>query len=394
MQNKFTRFLLFFLIFLVLLQLFSGKDEKDTGPKDDVVLRLKNSLVIGKEVKVTIENNSQKTLQIADTCPVNPLLVEYYQNGEWIKKEAVLDDPSACEEEEFSKTIEPEEKTTIGFSRWNADLFNELGRYRITYQTVLEEKEKSYFQEIEIKKPGIIRQGWDNLLYKPIFNTLVFFVSKLPGHSLGWGIILLTLVIKLILLGPNQKALKSQKVMRNVQPQLDALKEKYKNDPQRLAQETMAVWKKYKVSPMGSCLPMLIQFPVLIALFYVVKDGLNVVDPSILYTPLKDFDLSSINPVFLGIIDLTKINLIALPVIIGGLQFFQIRLSLGKTTKSNALSKQQNPAMPMMNNMMQYFMPVMIAVFTASLPAAVGFYWGVSTLFGIGQQLMVNYSKN
>ena len=171
--------------------------------------------------------------------------------------------------------------------------------------------------------------------------------------------------------------------MRNVQPQLDALKQKYKNDPQRLAQETMAIWKKHKVSPMGSCLPMLIQFPILIALFYVVKDGLNVVDPNILYEPLKTFNLNSINPVFLGLIDLTKINYIALPVIIGGLQFAQIRLSLGKSKSKALANKNDNPAMPMMNNMMQYFMPVMIAVFTASLPAAVGFYWGVSTLFGI-----------
>jgi len=393
MKNKFTRFLLFFLIFLVIFQLFSGKDKDSAVKNDDVAFISKSAFVVGNEVVLTMENQSGQALQIPDNCPANPLRVEFYENGEWIVKEAILDDASVCEDN-TPITLEPGEKTKISFGAWNADLFSETGRYRISYQTVLDEKEKKYFHEITIKEPGIIRQGWNTLLYKPIFNTLIFFVSKLPGHSLGWGIILLTLIIKLILLGPNQKALKSQKVMRNVQPQLDALKEKYKNDPQRLAQETMAIWKKYKVSPMGSCLPMLIQFPVLIALFYVVKNGLSVIDPAILYTPLKTFDLAGINPVFLGIIDLTKVNLIALPVIIGGLQFAQIRLSLGKKAKSNALSKQSNPAMPMMNSMMQYFMPVMIAVFTASLPAAVGFYWGISTLFGIGQQLVVNYAKD
>lgn len=394
MQNKFARFLLFFLIFLVVFQLFSGKDKNDTGKTDDVVLSSKTKLVIGKEVILDVKNNGPETIHIPNLCPKNPLDIEFYRNGEWLKKEVVLKDASQCGEEEFLATIEPEDDAKITFGLWNHELFSELGRYRITYQTVLDEKEKSYFHEINVVEPGFIRKGWNALLYKPIFNTLIFFIFKLPGHSLGWGIIFLTLIIKLILLGPNQKALKSQKVMRNVQPQLDALKQKYKSDPQRLAQETMAIWKKHKVSPMGSCLPMLIQFPVLIALFYVVKDGLSVVDPTILYTPLKAFNLQSINPIFLGIIDLTKINFIALPVIIGGLQFFQIRLSLGKT-KSKALAKQnENPAMPMMNKMMQYFMPVMIAVFTASLPAAVGFYWGVSTLFGIGQQLVVNHSKD
>lgn len=177
--------------------------------------------------------------------------------------------------------------------------------------------------------------------------------------------------------------------MQRVQPELDALKQKYKNDPQRLAQETMAIWKKYKVSPLGSCLPMLIQFPILIALFYVVRDSLNVMDPALFYTPLKGFNLSEVNPIFLGLIDLTKINVIVLPIIVGGLQFIQIRLSLGRVKNNNAGS-----AAPMMNKMMQFVLPVMIAFFSASLPAAVGFYWGVSTIFAIGQQLVVNYEKS
>ena len=395
MKNKFIRFLFFFLIFLVFFQLFSKNKTEDVARKDDVMFSSKSKFVIGKEVIIEVDNRSKETIHIPNPCPVNPFLVEFYENGEWLKREVTLKDASSCAEvSDVLVEIEPENKTKIGFGAWNHDLFNEVGRYRITYQTTLDDKAKNYFHEINIVSPSFIRRGWNAFLYKPIFNTLIFFASKLPGHSLGWAIIFLTILVKLILLGPNQKALKSQKVMRNVQPQLDALKQKYKNDPQRLAQETMSIWKKHKVSPMGSCLPMLIQFPVLIALFYVVKDGLNVIDPNILYEPLKTFDLNSINPVFLWLIDLTKINYIALPVVIGGLQFVQIRLSLGKSN-SKALAKvNDNPAMPMMNKMMQYFMPAMIAVFTATLPAAVGFYWGVSTLFGIGQQLVVNYAKD
>lgn len=396
MQNKFFRFLFFFLIFLIVFQIFSRNDATENYKKGDIILTSKPKFVIGKEVAIEIENQSSETIRIPNPCPKNPLLVEFYQNGEWLKKEVSLKDSSKCDgQKEVLAEIEPENKTKIGFGLWNYDLFNETGRYRIIYETTIEDKAKSYFNEIDIVPPSLIRRGWDGLLYKPIFNTLIFFVSKLPGNNLGWAIIFLTILIKIILLGPNQKALKSQKQLQRVQPQLDALKQKYKNDQQRLAQETMAIWKKHKVSPMGSCLPMLIQFPILIALFYVVKDGLTVVDPNVLYAPLKDFDLQTINPIFLGLIDLTKVNIIALPIIVGGLQFFQIRLSLAKT-KSKALAKKSDApaAMPMMNNMMQYFMPIMIAVFTASLPAAVGFYWGVSTLFGIGQQLVVNYSKD
>lgn len=389
MKNKLSRFLFFFLIFLIIFQLFN-RNETNPASNDDLFISSKGKMVIGKMVSITIKNNSQQTINIQNQCPKNPLLIEFYSNGEWIKKEAIAEDEKICNpEKEWIAEIEPGKSAMVNFGVWDHQIFNEIGKYRITLETTLEEKTKQYFHEISISSPSLIRKGWNTLLYKPIFNTLIFFVSKLPGHSLGWAIILLTFLIKILLLAPNQKALKSQKALQKIQPQLDALKQKYKNDSQKLSQETMKIWKEHKVNPMGSCLPMLIQFPILIALFYVVRDGLGVTDPNLFYESLKSFDHQLINPVFLGLIDLTKANVIALPLIVGGLQFFQIRLSFAKTKGAN-----QNAAMPMMNNMMQFFLPVMIAVFTASLPAAVGFYWGTSTLFAIGQQFAVNLSKD
>ncbi|MCK5608596.1 YidC/Oxa1 family membrane protein insertase [Candidatus Pacearchaeota archaeon] len=386
MQNKLSRFLFFFLIFLIIFQIFSRNTEGPTN-NDDIVISSKGKTIIGKVVSIDIKNNGLQTIDIQNKCPKNPLLVEIYSNGEWIEKGSETD--TCNPENELIAEIKPEKSSTISFDAWSHEIFNEVGKYRITLETTLGEKTKQYFHEINVSSPSFIRQGWNSLLYKPIFNTLIYFVSKLPGHSLGWAIFLLTFLIKLLLLGPNHKALKSQKALQKIQPQLDALKQKYKNDSQKLSQETMKIWKKHKVNPMGSCLPMLIQFPILIALFYVVRDGLGVTDPNLFYEPLRAFNLQNINPIFLGIIDLTKANKIALPLIVGGMQFFQIRLSLAKTKGAN-----QNAAMPMMNNMMQFFLPVMIAVFTASLPAAVGFYWGTSTLFAIGQQLVVNRAKD
>ncbi len=387
MQNKFFRFLFFFLIFLIVLQLFSNKDVNEVNKNDDILISSKSKFVIGKEVVVKIKNRRDKTITITNSCPNNPLLVEFYENGEWSGKNITLKNTSVCEQLK-DLSIEPGKTETLGFGLWNQDLFEYTGKYKISYVITVNEKERKYSHEIDVVEPSFIRKGWNTLLYKPIFNTLFFLVDKLPGHSLGWAIIFLTLLIKIILLGPNQKALKSQKALQRVQPQLDALKQKYKNDPQRLSKETMAIWKKYKVSPMGSCLPMLIQFPILIALFYVVKGGLNITNPDMFYEPLKNFDLQMVNPIFLGLLDLTKVNVIILPIVIGGLQFFQIRLSFAKTKQSS------NTPMPAMNKMMQFFLPVMIAVFTASVPAAVGFYWGTSTLFAIGQQIVVNRSKN
>lgn len=382
-MSKYSRIIFFALAFLLVWSFLNPKTNNQST--DDVVLEGKSKFAIGKSVVILVKNNSQSDLVIKADCPMNLLMVERYLNGEWASIQA---ESTICNSENI--VIAPNKKHEINYAAWNQKLFNEEGRYRIALERTVDEKTKVYTKEIEITPPGIFRTAFNEALYKPIFNTLIFLISNIPGHNLGWAIILLTFIIKIILLMPNQKALKAQKAMQKVQPQLDALKKKHKENPQKLAEETMLIWKKYKVNPMSSCLPMLIQFPILIALFYVVKDGLDFINPQLLYGSLQNFDASLIQPVFLGIIDLTKVNIIVLPIIIGLLQFGQMKLTLGKSLKN---APTDSP-MPLMNKSMIYFMPLLIAFFTATLPAAVGFYWGASTLFGIGQQIVVNRSKD
>jgi len=386
-MSKLSRLLLFTLAFLLIWSFISPKEKVENF--DDIVLKTDSKIAIGKEVILEVQNHGAETITIPSSCPRNPLRVERYTNGEWIEETAETDS-RFCDNKEV--ILEPGKTLSINYAPWNQSLFDEKGRYRITLATQVEEKERIYSKEITVGSSGIFRTFWLEVFYKPILNTLIFFISTLSGNSLGWGIILLTILIKLILLVPNHKALRAQKQMQRVQPQLDALKKKHKDNPKRLANETMKIWQKHKVNPMSSCLPILIQFPVLIALFYVVKDGLDFINPHLLYASLKSFDASLIEPVFLGLIDLTKINIFVLPIIIGLLQFGQMKLTLGKTLKNQPAAA--GSLMPMMNKTMIYFMPVLIAVFTASLPAAVGFYWGTSTIFGIGQQIVVNKSKD
>ncbi|MBU1992560.1 YidC/Oxa1 family membrane protein insertase, partial [Patescibacteria group bacterium] len=207
------------------------------------------------------------------------------------------------------------------------------------------------------------------------------------GKGLGWGIVVLTLILRIILILPSQKGMKQQRRMQLIQPKLAEIKEKHKGDQQRVAQETMALWKEHKVNPFGSCLPLLIQFPILIALFYVIKDGLNPDNIHHLYESLKNIELSELHTNFLGILELTKRNIFWLPLLVGGLQFVQMKLTIGKKKGKEPKKKSEMEAA---NKVMIYFMPVMIAVFAASLPAGVGLYWGTSTLVGIGQQFFVN----
>lgn len=388
-MSKFFRPALFILLLVLIWSLFQKTEENQST--DDVVLLGETEFAISKIVSLTLQNNSNEIIRLANNCPKNPLNVEKYVNGEWIKKETALKDLK-CATNEVS--VNPKEATLINYSGWSPELFDEEGKYRISVPVELNGAEKTFTKEIEITSRSFLRVIWEEVFYKPIFNVLIYILSLLPSHNLGWAVILLTILIKIILLIPNQKALKSQKKMQKIQPQLDALKKKYEKDPQRLAAETMAIWKKHKVSPMGSCLPLLIQFPILIALFYVVKDGLTFINPNLLYEGLKDFNSLDIDPWFLGL-DLTQINFIILPILVGGLQYIQMKLSMGAVLKNQVVSNDAAPnPMVMMNKTMIYFMPVMIAVFTATVPAAVGFYWGTSTLFGIGQQLVVNRSKD
>lgn len=384
-MSKYLRPGLFILAFLLLWSFFNS--DRNSTVQDDIILELDTKTSIGKVVTVNIINNSNQTVTLPSNCPSNPLVVERYVNGDWTPVSAETDS-NACREETIE--IPSEENYLISYAPWNAELFSEMGRYKISLETQLGEDQKTYFREVEIGSRSIFSVIWQEAFYKPIFNTLIYLIGVVPGNNLGWAIILLTIIIKLLLLIPNQKALKSQKQMQKIQPQLDAIKKKYKDDPKRMTEESMKIWQKHKVSPMGSCLPMLIQFPILIALFYVVRNGFEFINPQLLYAGLKSFDSQIIEPNFLGLIDLTKVNVIALPIIIGGLQFIQLKLSLGRNLKNQT----GNANTLMMNKAMIYFMPLMIAFFTTTLPAAVAFYWGTSTLFGIGQQFFVNRSKD
>jgi YidC/Oxa1 family membrane protein insertase len=158
----------------------------------------------------------------------------------------------------------------------------------------------------------------------------------------------------------------------------------------------MGLWKKHKVNPGAAILPVLIQFPILIALFFVVKDGLMAYNSYLLYpiALLQEFDFSSIDFHFFYLNLSRPDPYFALPLLIGALQFWQMKSMMNKRKKKKKEKGEEkkkgeiNPQESMMN-MMTYFLPALIVVFSASLPSAVALYWGVSTVFAIGQQKLL-----
>ncbi|MBI5037500.1 MAG: membrane protein insertase YidC [Candidatus Kerfeldbacteria bacterium] len=234
------------------------------------------------------------------------------------------------------------------------------------------------------------------ILLEPILNALVFIYHYIP--NLGAAIILLTLLIKGILYFPSRSSIVAQKRLQETQPQLQALQQKYKNDREELGRQTMKFYKENKVNPLSSCLPLLIQLPILIALYRAFL-AVSQTDPTThilmaeqlehLYGPMRDiFTSKAINSQFLGFIDLSQTKNWALAIIAGLATFFQ----------SNMLSRKQPPAVPgakdesmtaSMNKQMRYVLPAVTVFFGIQFPAGLTLYWLVSTLFTIAQQYFV-----
>jgi len=404
-MNK-KNILIFIIVFLLLNFAFSfcaKKDESSTMMQSGNfgIATTKKEYEEDEPVAIKIKNNTAEEYLIKNRCPAEPLEVSLFKNGKWTAETFTAE--IKCENVKDS-TIKSGEEITIPFSSWNHSLFGNLGRYKIAATLVPVNAQSAIGEtriesnEFEVKNKGILGFLWTTVFFQPIYNILVFLIKIVPFHDLGFAIILLTIIIRTILLIPSQKGLKSQRKMQELQPKLSSLKEKYKDNQEALAKETMMLWKENKVNPFGSCLPLLIQFPVLIALFYVIQNGLNPDNAYLLYNPLKDFSLSVINVNFLGILDLTAVNSVLLPLFVGSMQFLQMKLAMLKTEKKKSSAKNGDKSdkketrneMETANQMMIYVMPVMIAVFTASVPAGVGLYWSVSTMYGIAQQIIVN----
>ena len=144
---------------------------------------------------------------------------------------------------------------------------------------------------------------FNQALYLPLFNALVWLYNVIPGNDLGIAIIALTILIRFILYPLSKKAIQSQKAISQLQPKIKEIQKKYKNKEEQ-AKAMMELYKKHKVNPMSGCLPILVQLPLLIALYRVFFNGLNPESLNLLYDFVSRPD--SLNVVFLGLIDLSQ----------------------------------------------------------------------------------------
>lgn len=253
---------------------------------------------------------------------------------------------------------------------------------------------------------------FDEALYRPILNFLVILQNVLPGHDFGLSIIVLTVLFRLLLWPLATQSIKSQKTLQAIQPELNALKEKYKDDKVKQSQAMMDLYKAKNINPAAGCLPVLIQLPILFALFYTFRDGLGATE--IVAKSLYSFvHLSeNVNFIFLGFFNLAEkgitfvynqdgsfktVSIVAggvfLAVIAGVLQFWQTKMITPPKAANKPEKSTADDFSSMMNTQMLYVMPVITIFVASSFPAGLALYWITSTGFSIVQQHFVMKNK-
>lgn len=195
-----------------------------------------------------------------------------------------------------------------------------------------------------------------------LISVLAYFYSWTGNY--GLSLILLTLLIKLITWPLTQKQLESTKKMQALEPERKKLQEKFKNDKEKMNQALMELWKENKVNPAAGCVPLLIQFPVLIGMFQMLRA------PDKIAAAIPDF-----SPLFLGVnmtslVSELPIAIAAFAVIVtGGTTFLQQFLTMSGGDKNT--------------KMMLYIMPLMLAYFSYTFPAGLVLYWGLNSVLSV-----------
>lgn len=233
--------------------------------------------------------------------------------------------------------------------------------------------------------------AFHTILYTPVFNALIFIYELLPIRDFGLAVIVSTLLIRLIMHPFVNQSIRSQKLLSDLQPKVKEVQEKYKNDKEKALKETMALYKKEKISPFSGILPLLVQFPILVAFYkvfwWVFKPGAM----ADLYSFVPD--PGYINPMFLGFINLAE-GSIFIAIFAALAQFFQTKMLAPKQIKTKDKNNKTDQFAGMMQKQMLYFFPVLTLFFLLALPSAVGLYWLITSVLTIIQQSFILKSPN
>lgn len=225
------------------------------------------------------------------------------------------------------------------------------------------------------------------VVYVPIYNLLVFFVDVVPGGDLGLAIILATVAVKLILTPLSLSALKTQKAMRVLEPELKELKERYKDDKEKQAREMFALYKKHEVKPFASIFMLFIQIPIILGLYFVCQAVAGAsVDAALLYPFVGAPE--TISTLFLGLFPVVGMSIV-LAVVAGATQlvqaYYMIPIPPKSTSATPSVQEEFGRALALQA---RFMLPLLIGFFSLT-SGVIALYFSASNLFMVLQEFIV-----
>ncbi len=237
---------------------------------------------------------------------------------------------------------------------------------------------------------------FNTFFLRPIYNLVVYIINYIPSYDVGIAIILVTILIKIILFKPNLNSQKSSYLMREAQLDIEKIKEKYKNNNTKIAEETMKIYKERNIKPFASILLLIIQIPIFFALYYVFRDGFTL-KPDLLYNFIN-FPETTKKLAF-GLLDLSEKNIwvgviTGLTMLILSLRQSQVFKDLNKNSKNQKDDSFKSFFTRSLQMQMTYFLPILIGVSASFLPAGLGVYWTINNILSIFQDIYIKKELN
>lgn len=344
-----------------------------------------SSYTVPATVVVKASNNTNEKVSL-DACKD----VTIRKNGDAIKFS-----------DEFCKKYENVEVSANSF--FDINYQSEYKNFKETWKYDLEvnlASGKKFTSSMNVENRWTFWKLFVTLIYAPIYNLFSWLISVFSG-SIGWAIITITVIIRLLLIYPQQKSMVSQRKLQDLQPKIKKLQEEYKWNQQLLWQKLLELYKTEKVNPMWSCGFILIQLPIILVLYNVILWVQDTSNEYYLYSFIQLVEKTS-NFFWLDLLWVGWTQGLILAVVIAILQFLQIKYSISqnKNTKTTGVVlekkswddkySQMMPDPEMMNKFMLYVLPLIVWFATYGLFAWVWVYWWISTLFILVQQIIVN----
>ncbi len=237
----------------------------------------------------------------------------------------------------------------------------------------------------------MIAHIWNIVLYHPLINALAFLISIIPGGDVGLAVIVLTILVKIVLFPLSQKSIQSQAQMAILTPEINKIKNSGASKEEQ-ARLTFELYKTHKTNPFSGCLLVLIQIPIIFALYYVFLKGISF-QPEAMYSFIHIPD--HMNMIFLGILDISGKSIL-LAVLAGISQYLQAYFM---PTPTPSLSNNEPGGFAesfskSMNLQMKYIFPFIVAFIAYRISGAIALYWITSNLFAVAQQIYVNRKQD